>query len=72
MGAAQYGAEEEEGGAMSDPERAYDIHAYRKVQTPTGRRIKCSTTDEFLRVTRWVAWLRLRTMERNRKGWQTR
>jgi hypothetical protein len=50
--------------------RLGDFHSYREVQTPLGRRIKCYNVEDFIRVTRWVAWLKLRQMERNRKDWQ--
>lgn len=49
-----------------------EFRSYREVQTPLGRRIKCYTADDVIRVTRWVAWLRLRQTKRNRKDWQTR
>ena len=42
-------------------------HNYREVETPLGRRIKCVTVEEFRRVTQWVAWLRRRIAERNRR-----
>ena len=38
---------------------------YREVETPLGRRIKCRDAAEFLRVTRWVAWLRREQARRN-------
>ena len=37
----------------------------REVQTRLGRRIKCRNQAEFLRVTKWVAWLKQRQIARN-------